>query len=250
MIGIRKKIITGFLALAFLLFFAGIISFLELNRLTRATNNILETSSRNMKYAKEMLDAVQDQNTALIQMVVFDEWDYDSLYMGARMDFDAALAEITVTIRDLSELDSIYTARERYDRVVNAYLAGNRQQDADWFVSVYRTSYYDLTSSIKAYLVSSQSRLGAKARQLESNAYRAITPSIIAISVALLIIFMFLLLIDLYYVRPTLKINRGLQNYINSRVPFEVKMEGKDEIMKLKEGVETLINMYKNKKTE
>lgn len=58
-------------------------------------------------------------------------------------------------------------------------------------------------------MVSSQSVNVAKTAQLESNAYRAIMPGIIALAIAIIIIVMFSYFIDLYYVRPVLKITEG-----------------------------------------
>ena len=99
-------------------------------------------------------------------------------------------------------------------------------------------------------MVSSQSVMDAKTAQLESNAYRAIMPGIIALAIAIIIIVMFSYFIDLYYVRPVLKITEGLHNYLNSKIPFKITMEGRDEVRKLKEYIEALIGLLKNKKSE
>ena len=57
-------------------------------------------------------------------------------------------------------------------------------------------------------------------------------------------------MIDRYYVTPVLKITEGLRNYLNSKIPFKVTMEGRDEVYKLKEYIETMIGLLKNKKNE
>ena len=247
--GIRKKIMLGFFSLALLLLFSGMVSLFELNRLSRTTKNLLDSSSRNMELSRQMLDGIQEQNTALLQMIVFGETDYDSSFVAGRKEFDKALAEATVTIRDLSELDSIYSAREYYNEVVSDYFNQWVRTDVDWFVDIYKTSYSRLTEAIKNYMTSSQYSLGVKASMLESNAYRAITPSIITLSVAILIVLMFYFLLDFYYTQPILKISKGLQDYLTSKIPFNVKTEGHDEISQLKDSVESLITQ-KAKKTE
>ena len=248
--GIRKKIMIGFLSLAALLFFAGMVSFVELLRLSKTTQVLLDSSTRNIELSRQMLDAVQDQNTALLQMVVLGRDEYESLYLSGQQQFDHALAQATVTIKDLSELDSVYNARLRYNEVVAAQLGTHRKDDIDWFVNVYKTSYYDLTTAVKNYMISSQGSLGIRAAQLKGNAYRAISPSIITLGVAILIVLMFFFLIDLYYIRPVLKITKGLDDYLSLKIPFNVKMEGKDEVFRLKELIESLILVLKNKKAE
>ncbi|MBE5033019.1 CHASE3 domain-containing protein [Gallalistipes aquisgranensis] len=248
--GIRKKIMIGFLSLAALLFFAGMVSLVELLRLSKTTQILLDSSTRNIELSRQMLDAVQDQNTALLQMVVLGRNEFDSLYLSGKQKFDHALAQATVTVKDLSELDSVYNARMRYNEVVSAQLGTYRKDDMDWFVNIYKTSYYELTTAIKNYMISSQSSLGTRASQLEGNAYRATSPGIITLGVAILIVLMFFFLIDLYYIRPVLKITKGLEDYLSLKIPFNVKMEGKDEVFKLKELIESLILVVKNKKAE
>jgi len=242
--GIRQKIRLGFFALGLLLFFSGLMSYFELNKLSNSTRNMLDASLKNMELSKEMLDAVQDQNTALLQIMVTGSAEYDSLLFAGRAKFDAAIREAKISIRDLRGLDSIYAANVQYTGVINNFFdnrAKTGRSDMNWFVGVYKTSYYDLTASIKNFMVSSQSVMDAKTAQLESNAYRAIMPGIIALAIAIIIIVMFSYFIDLYYVRPVLKITEGLHNYLNSKIPFKITMEGRDEVHKLKEYIEAEI---------
>ena len=251
--GIRQKIRLGFFALGLLLFFSGLMSYFELNKLSNSTRNMLDASLKNMELSKEMLDAVQDQNTALLQIMVTGSAEYDSLLFAGRAKFDAAIREAKISIRDLRGLDSIYAANVQYTGVINNFFdnrAKTGRSDMNWFVGVYKTSYYDLTASIKNFMVSSQSVMDAKTAQLESNAYRAIMPGIIALAIAIIIIVMFSYFIDLYYVRPVLKITEGLHNYLNSKIPFKITMEGRDEVHKLKEYIEALIGLLKNKKSK
>ena len=86
--GIRQKIRLGFFALGLLLFFSGLMSYFELNKLSNSTRNMLDASLKNMELSKEMLDAVQDQNTALLQIMVTGSAEYDSLLFAGRAKFD------------------------------------------------------------------------------------------------------------------------------------------------------------------
>ena len=173
--GIREKIRLGFLALGLLLFFSGLISFFELSKLSRSTQSMLGASLKNMELSKTMLDAVQDQNTALLQIIVSGRSDResDSLLRAGREKFEAAISDAKISIRDLQGFDSVYAANISYNETVGAYLRDSlRKENVDWFVDIYKTSYSDLTSSIKNFMVSSQNMMDAKARRLEDNAYR------------------------------------------------------------------------------
>ena len=71
MTGLRKRVTVGFLSIVCLLFFSGMVSFVELSHLSRDTGEILKANMRNIELAKEMLDAAHEQNVALIRLSVF-----------------------------------------------------------------------------------------------------------------------------------------------------------------------------------
>ena len=157
--GLKNKIRLGFLSLALLLFFSGIISYFELSRLSHSTHSMLGASFRNMELSKTMLDAVQDQNTALLQMIVSGSRNSDSMLIVGRQKFDSSMREANVLIRDLQGFDSIYAANVAYNRIVDAYLSDSLHKNSvGWYVNIYETSYADLTTSIKNFMVSSQRR--------------------------------------------------------------------------------------------
>ncbi len=251
MTGIRKKIFVGFASLGLLLFFSGLISYFELTSLSRNTQSLIASGARNIEHAKNMLDAVQRQNTALLQIVVTNDNSYDSMLLSGREDFLKSLSEATVSISDLRSLDAVYAAKEQYDAIVDAHLDGrNREENISWFMDIYATSYYDLTTAIKNYMISSHYVIGAKTAQIESNAYRAIMPSIIALAIAIIIIITFAFLVDVYYITPVIRISSALKNFLTAKIPFHVKMEGRDEVAELKDNIDTLIQEYKSKKSE
>ena len=131
-------------------------------------------------------------------------------------------------------------------RRVGAYLRDSlRKENVDWFVDIYKTSYSDLTSSIKNFMVSSQNMMDAKARRLEDNAYRATMPGFIALVIAIVIVLIFYYFVNLYYITPVLKIDSALKAYLDSKMPFKVTIEGKDEVYRLKERIESLIDQSK-----
>ena len=70
MTGLRKRVTTGFVSIVCLLFFSGMVSFLELSHLSRDTEDILKANARNIELAREMLDAAHEQNIALMHLSV------------------------------------------------------------------------------------------------------------------------------------------------------------------------------------
>lgn len=249
--GIKRKIQVGFLALGLLLFLSGIISFFQLNRLSTSTHTMLGTSYRNMELSKTMLDAVQDQNTAFLQMIVTNRQMGDSLMQVGRHKFDSAVIAAQMAVRDLPGIDSICMADIIYKRSINTYLNDSVPGDRMiWYMDTYKTSYATLTSSIKSYMVSSQQMIDSKAHRLEDNAYRATTPGLIALMIAIIIVVIFFYFVNLYYIAPVIRITQALKGYLDSNIPFRVKIEGRDEVARLKEYVEKLIDLLKSKRNE
>ena len=73
---------------------------------------------------------------------------------------------------------------------------------------------------------------------------------IIALLIGILIVVVFFYFINLYYISPVLKITDALKNYLNSKIPFKVNVEGRDEMFRLKESIEKLIDQQKSKRNE
>lgn len=246
--GIRKKISLGFVCLAVMLAFSGAISVAELTRMSGYTRELLETSSVSMSLSKRMLDAAQRENIAMLQMIVLGETDYDPAFLMAREDFQSVLDEAEDKETDREGLAVIKAAWQNYDKLLGNFFDEQANTDIRWFLDVYTTAYDQLTASIKNNMVSSQNALAMRAWELRSNAYRALTPGIITLGVGILMILMFAFLIDFYYTRPILGITKGLKDFISFNLPFNVKAEGRDEIRTLRDAVEELIALFKNKK--
>ena len=72
----------------------------------------------------------------------------------------------------------------------------------------------------------------------------------ITLLIGILIVVVFFYFINLYYISPVLKITDALKNYLNSKIPFKVNVEGRDEMFRLKESIEKLIDQQKSKRNE
>ncbi len=244
--GIRRKIIIGFLSLAALLVFSSVVSFFELGRVGTKAQQILTAGERSMELSSSMLDAAHDQNFAVLQTFITGQTVYDTLFVAGRDNFASALREAEE--QNLTGLDSLKLAFEAYQKSSEMYMVKGFISDHEWLLGEYQSAYRRLIQEIKIYMTRSQNTLGPQARALETNAYRAITPSLITTGVMILIVLMFLYFIDLYFVLPVIKINRSLGDWLAYKVPFNVPLEGRDEPMQLKEKIEELISQIKNAK--
>lgn len=279
MTGLRKRVTVGFLSIVCLLFISGMLSFFELSHLSRDTGDILKASRRNIELAKEILDAAHNLNVALIHTSVFGERHYDSVSRVSMRRLEEAWATAQSEALDKSFLDSLAFAATEMKVLVDNYLSFSARRHEEmaaaqpiaadstvvdtlqtalltpapqyhdrWYTEEFEGSYNRLTSAVKAYMTSTQSSLAPRTEQLKKNAYRAVTPVLISLVVMIAIVLMFYYFMTLYCVNPILSMNKSLGSYLSFKVPFTVKAECKDEVLELKEKIETLIGQVARQK--
>jgi len=273
MTGMRKRVTVGFLSIVCLLFFSGMVSFLELSHLSRDTGEILKANKRNIELAKEMLDAAHEQNIALIKLSVFGDRSCDSLCRASMERLESTLLVAQDEALEKSFLDSLAFATTELRLLTDNYLAfggvggvrsaggagtanaltaaGANRADSlgsRWYSEEYQALYGRLTAAIKSYMTSTQSSLVPRAEQMKKNAYRAVTPELISLAVMIAIVLMLFYFMSIYCVTPVERMNKALGDWLSFRVPFAVKGDFKDEVLELREKIETLINLSKQNK--
>lgn len=279
MTGLRKRVTVGFLSIVCLLFFSGMISLLELGHLSRDTGEILKANARNIELAKEMLDAAHEQNVAVIRLSVFGDRSSDSLCRASMARLENTLLVAQNEALDKSFLDSLAFATTELRIVTDNYLNFGEMRTADslartagaapvrrtaaakkgavpvadslgikWYNEEYDALYGRLTAAIKNYMTSTQSSLAPRAEQMKKNAYRAVTPVLISVAVMIAIVLMLFYFMTIYCVVPIERMNKSLADWLSFRIPFTVKGDLKDEVLELKERIETLINQSKQNK--
>lgn len=281
MTGIRKRVTVGFLGIVCLLFFSGMLSLLELNHLSRATDEILKANQRNIDLAKKMLDAAHEQNMAFIRLSVFRDAEYDSLCRAGMEQLEQTLAVARAEAVDKTFLDSLAFATTELRLLTDRFLAEFAEQQkeqrmretaaarvdslalaagtidstavvapaptvADFVAQEqYDGLYRRLTAAIQTYMTSTQSSLAPRTEQMKKNAYRAVTPVLISLVVMIAIVLLLYYFMLLYCVTPIVRINRSLGDFLAFRVPFRPKGEFQDELKEINEKIETLVTLSK-----
>ncbi len=250
------------MSLVVLLFFAVAISVAELGRLRNDTQELLDVGTRGNALSAMMMSGIQKQNSAILRMVATESLVPDKEYDEGKEEFDKAFAEAEEVLIHTNDMDAIMSAEQHFRQVVEAYLTPEPQPllndstgtlaairpDAHLFFESYLPAYYSLDEAVKRYMASPQSSIARRTAMVEDNAYRTITPSILTLLVAILVVLMLYFFVDIYYIKPVLKINRGLEQFLASRVPFNPQIEGNNEITALRDKIERLTELQKNKK--
>lgn len=253
MTGIRRRISIAFLSIVGLLFASGMISFFELSHLSYDTEEILKANQRNVELAKEMLGAVHDQNVAIVHLAILQDASYDSLCRTGMQRLEHAVATAQKGALDRSALDSLTGATTELLVLTKMFLATESPKAGDesgevWYNEYYEKQYEKVVTAVRDYMTSTQSSLAPRAEQMKTNAYRAVTPVLISLVVMIAIVLMFYYFILVYCVDPVERMIHSLDGYLRFRTPFTVKGELKDEMLALREKIESLINLVKQSK--
>lgn len=245
----RKRMFVGFLSIVLLLFFSGMVSLFELGRVSNDTEEILLASKSNVELAGEMISALNEQNDAVICMsVIGDASD------GYREACKRSIERLSNAVRladgrvdDSSAVDSLVIHSNILNTMVTDYLDGNvmltdEYSSQDWYVDSYKDEYLNVASHITKYMTGAQSTLGPEVNRLSRTAYRAVTPVFISLVVMLVVMLMFYYFLSVYYIRPVLRMNKSLGDYLTFKVPFDVGVTLRDELVELKERILALIS--------
>jgi hypothetical protein len=95
----------------------------------------------------------------------------------------------------------------------------------------------NVSRHIIKYMSGSQNTLGPEVNRLSHSARRAVTPVFISLVVMLVIVVMFYFLFKVYFVKPVLRINRSLGNFLTYRMPFDNTIACRDEVKTLRERI-------------
>lgn len=268
--GIGKRVAIGFMSIVALLFISGMISLFELGNLSNDTENILSASKRNMELAKEMIKSAHEHSRAMMNVAVFNDRTFDDLCRRSMGDLEGRLAAARSEAYNESCLDSLSLTLGELRTLSDEYLLQSgdssvQQPDTKsafvdlgleeaslagkiWYDTKYEIIYLRLLDQIKNFMTLTHSSLAPRAAQLNKNAYRSVAPVFISLIVMIAIVLMFFYFINVYCVRPILKINRSLNGYLSFKLPYNVKAELIDELKELDDNIETLINISKQNK--
>ncbi len=257
----RKRVTIGFLSIVCLLVFSGLVSLVELGRLSRDTDDIMQANKRNIELAEAMLDAAHDHNISMIRLAVFGDRSRDSFCLSSLQRLEERLQAAQNEAPERSSLDSLAFAATDLRVLTDRYLASGAARSLDrpatfrrdsdgirWYNDEYMAVYTRLTGSIKAYMISMQHSLAPRAEQIKKNAYRAVTPVLISLVVVIAIVLMLYYFMSIYFVDPVLRMNKSLGDWLAFRMPFAVKGDLKDEMAELKEKIDALIALSKQNK--
>jgi HAMP domain-containing protein len=254
-VGIRKKILLGFVAIGFILLLSGVVAIFEMTRLTDLisgllTNNIKTISAANtmeqiaIKHNGRIYDITQDES--YIQQAKFSQ---DITLLRERLDFITN----NVTIEEeMTFVDKLYIEFDVYKALLDnlpAVIEMPREQRIAWYLT-YQKAFTSLIETTSEITKLNQDALSDNAIKLEGNYYRMIMPAIIAIIAGVFMILFFNYFINSYLINPVIQIKDNIRSVLSSRAPYTIKVKTNDEINELNENIKDLVSQLKKREKE
>ena len=257
--GIGKRVTVAILSIVALLSVSGVISLFELNNLRNDAESALSVGSQGIDVVNDLLSSLHNHSCAMVDLALFED-------ATRRSDCDKALDSIDVTIASVREqasttmklhLDTMAMYSKELRNVTDricTHLAQSKdtvvlQLGFDgrlYYVHDYEPTYNKFVAQVKKYSFLVHERLAAHVDRLSKNAHRSVVPVFISLLVMIAVVLMFFYFIHIYGVKPIVRINRSLAEYLRFKLPYKANAEMIDEIKELNDNIENLINISKS----
>lgn len=261
---IKGRVQLAFASIVLLLVFSGALSLFELERVSHDTEEILLQSKMSTDLAREMVTVLNEQNDAMIEMAVIggNIVDIAPYYNSCVESIEHLSSTATRAHERMVEVGSpeitdslvLYTAR--INDLTNSYINGDvhraifsdtlaHRTPHSWYVECYKPEYVNLSKQITKFMTGSESTLGPDVNSLSLTARRAVTPVFLSLIVMIVVTLMFYYFLYHYLIKPVMRINRSLGEYLRYRSPFDKDIACRDEIRSLRDRIMILIAKLK-----
>jgi methyl-accepting chemotaxis protein len=239
--GIRAKVLSGFLILACMLFLAGGWSVYELRHIGSSVQSLLDDNYRSINAARIMTEALEREDSAVL-LLQSGQWkEGRDIIKKANLSFSEGfnIAKTNITISGEKEyVKKIETSYLRYKNLWEKPIVGTSiEKNLDWYFKNAHPAFMKVKSDLEGLMTMNDRVMYNMATDLKNRAHRAVMPGIIAILSALIFSFVFNYFVNYYLVGPIIRITRGIQGYLEYNKPFDVKIETDDEIRSLSDAI-------------
>lgn len=252
--GLRIKILSGFVILAIMLAIAGAWTIYELKYAGFSMQVMLEENYRSIHAAEDMTEALEREDSAIL-LLLLGKWEEgrsvllqaDSLFTE-RLNF----AYSNITIRgEKSKLDSINVNYNAYKKLWERPIVDTpREGNIDWYFSQVHHAFLKVKASVHELNALNNSVMYETASNLKQRSNRVVMPGLVAIIAALLFTIIFNYFVNYYMVSPIIKITNRIKKYISNKTPYDVIIESHDEIANLNESISQLCSYVSSRDSE
>jgi len=242
--GLRIKIISGFLVLALMLLLAGAWSIYELRSIGESVPKILEDNYKSIRSAKVMMEALEREDSAVL-LLLSGKWEEGrNVIHGADKQFlegfDVAMNNLTMP-GEGEIVEKIRTEYETYKSLWLKPIVGTRHEgNLQWYLESVFQAFLQVKTSVHRLSDMNDRGMYDAALYLRDKAHRSTMPGVVAMLSALVLSLIFSYFVNTFMVSPIIRINKGIKSFLEAGTPFQVRVETSDEIRELAQSITDL----------
>lgn len=243
--GIRAKILLGFLILATMLFLAGAWSIYELRTVGTSVQGLLDDNYKSINAARLMTDALEREDSAIL-LLLSGNWKagreiIQSADAAFQQGFDIARNNVTIP-GEKAYVDEIEKAYKNFKALWVRPTAGTgHEKNLNWYFQQVHHAFLEVKLAVERLMALNDRVMYQTATDLKNRAQRAVMPGVVAILSALVFALVFNYFVNYYLVSPIIKVTKAIQRFLETGVPIEVKIETKDEMNRLATSLQQLM---------
>ena len=243
--GLRAKILSGFLILTMMLVVAGIWSIYELTRVGTSVQRLLDDNYKSINAGKMMIEALERQDSAVL-LLLSGKWEQgrsilesgDELFQGG---FTIAQDNVTIPgeLEYVDEIDAKYKIYK--DLWIKPIVDTSKEGNLDWYFEEVHQAFQGVKLSVGKLVTLNDQTMYQTASELKSRAHRAVMPGIVAILAALIFTALFNFFTNHYVISPIITTTRAIQQFMETGHLPAMQVETKDELFDLISSVQRLV---------
>jgi hypothetical protein len=243
--GLRTKILSGFLILTMMLVVAGVWSIYELTSVGTSVQRMLDDNYKSINAGRTMIEALEREDSAVL-LLLSGNWEQGRSILGSADSLfqkGFAIAQQNVTIP--GEPAFVDEIRSRYDAYRDSWkepiVGTSKQGNLNWYFQQVHQAFLEVRLSVEKLIALNDQTMYKTASDLKNRAHRAVMPGIIAILAALFFTVLFNFLINYYVVSPIIKATKGIQRFLETGEPPTIQVETEDELSDLVSSIQRLV---------
>jgi len=243
--GLRAKMLLGFLILTIMLLVAGVWSVYELTTAGSSVQKLLNDNYKSINAGKMMVEALEREDSGIL-LLLSGKWERGRsiIEAGAKLfqkGFTIAQSNVTIPGEKayVDEIEAKYKAYK--DLWIKPIVDTSKEGNLNWYFQEVHRTFQDVKLSVGKLVTMNDQTMYQTASELKNRAHRAIMPGIVAILAALIFTVLFNFLIHYYVVSPIIRMTKGIQHFMETGDLPDVHVETQDELFDLVSSIQRLV---------
>ena len=243
--GLRAKMLLGFLILTIMLLVAGVWSVYELTTAGSSVQKLLNDNYKSINAGKMMVEALEREDSGIL-LLLSGKWERGRSIIEAGAELfqkGFTIAQSNVTIPGekayVDEIEAKYKAYK--DLWIKPIVDTSKEGNLNWYFQEVHRTFQDVKLSVGKLVTMNDQTMYQTASELKNRAHRAIMPGIVAILAALIFTVLFNFLIHYYVVSPIIRMTKGIQHFMETGDLPDVHVETQDELFDLVSSIQRLV---------